>query len=142
MVPLAIGSQTIGSTLRPAAYCGIVGFKPSSGTISRYGMMPCSRQLDHVGLFARHVSDIPLLLNVLKGRDAHDPDCHGYLSGDRLDWTLHLVHSPKLALLRGPYWSEADELAQAALLESAEMFSKADATVVEIDLPSAFNHYI
>ena len=53
MVPLALGSQTNGSTIRPAAFCGVVGFKPTHGLISRRGILPLSRTLDHVGLFAR-----------------------------------------------------------------------------------------
>ncbi|MEM9164119.1 MAG: amidase [Cyanobacteria bacterium P01_F01_bin.4] len=92
MVPLAIGSQTMGSILRPAAYCGIFGFKPSFGLISRDGMMPVSRDLDHVGVFARGLGDIQLLLDVLIGQDDRDPDCQGY--GD-LD---HSREEPSLAL--------------------------------------------
>ena len=61
MIPLALGSQTNGSTIRPAAYCGIVGFKPTHGLISRHRVSALSRTLDHVGLFARTVDDIALL---------------------------------------------------------------------------------
>src|SRR5262249_51837452 len=58
MAPLAIGSQTNGSTIRPAAFCGIVGFKPTHGLISRGGVLALSRTLDHVGLFARTIDDV------------------------------------------------------------------------------------
>src|SRR2546422_4848201 len=61
MVPLALGSQTNGSTIRPAAYCGVIGFKPTHGMISRQGILTLSRTLDHVGLFARSIDDIALL---------------------------------------------------------------------------------
>src|SRR6266545_7421316 len=61
MVPLALGSQTNGSTIRPAAYCGVVGFKPTHGLISRHRVFPLSSTLDHVGLFARSIEDIALL---------------------------------------------------------------------------------
>jgi Asp-tRNA(Asn)/Glu-tRNA(Gln) amidotransferase A subunit family amidase len=74
MVPLAIGSQTNGSTIRPAAYCGVVGFKPTHGLISRHRALALSRTLDHVGLFARSVDDIALLAEQLIGYDEHDPD--------------------------------------------------------------------
>ena len=57
MVPAAVGSQTNGSVIRPASFCGVCGFKPTHGTISRYGMLPQSRPIDHVGLFARSVED-------------------------------------------------------------------------------------
>ena len=74
MVPLAIGSQTNGSTIRPAAYCGVVGFKPTHGLISRHRVLTLSRTLDHVGLFARSVDDIALLTEQLTGYDENDRD--------------------------------------------------------------------
>ena len=74
MVPLAIGSQTNGSTIRPAAYCGVVGFKPTHGLISRHRAFALSRTLDHVGLFARSIDDIALLAEQLIGYDENDPD--------------------------------------------------------------------
>ena len=67
MVPLALGSQTNGSTIRPAAYCGVIGFKPTHGLISRQGILALSRTLDHVGLFARTIEDIALLAEQLVG---------------------------------------------------------------------------
>ncbi|HXZ34543.1 MAG TPA: amidase [Thermodesulfobacteriota bacterium] len=73
MCPGALGSQTGGSVLRPASYCGAVGLKPTYGRISRYGVLPFSWSLDHVGLFTRTVSDAALLLNVLAGYDTQDP---------------------------------------------------------------------
>ena len=74
MVPLALGSQTTGSTIRPASYCGVVGLKPTHGLIPRSGMFQLSRALDHVGLFARSLDDVALLLETLAGHDERDPD--------------------------------------------------------------------
>src|SRR5262249_23636792 len=74
MVPLALGSQTNGSTIRPAASCGTYGFKPTHGSIPRTGILPLSRTLDHVGLFARTLDDIALLAEQLVGWDERDPD--------------------------------------------------------------------
>src|ERR1700704_4878366 len=74
MVPLALGSQTNGSTIRPAAFCGVYGFKPTHGLVPRTGMLPLSRTLDHVGLFSRNVEDLALLAEVLVGWDEGDPD--------------------------------------------------------------------
>ena len=74
MVPLAIGSQTNGSTIRPAAFCGVLGFKPTHGLIPRHGILTLSRTLDHVGLFARTIEDIALLAEQLAGYDERDPD--------------------------------------------------------------------
>jgi len=72
MVPLALGSQTVGSTLRPAAYCGVVGFKPTFGFISCSGLLPLAWSFDHVGLFVRSVADLALVLQVLVGFDPAD----------------------------------------------------------------------
>src|SRR5437899_3019713 len=74
MVPLALGSQTTGSTIRPASYCGVYGFKPTHGLIPRHGMFQLSRTLDHVGLFARTIEDLALLLGELAAHDERDPD--------------------------------------------------------------------
>jgi Asp-tRNA(Asn)/Glu-tRNA(Gln) amidotransferase A subunit family amidase len=74
MVPLALGSQTGGSTIRPASYCGVLGLKPTHGVISRRGMFQLSRSLDHVGLFARSIDDLALLLETVVGYDEGDPD--------------------------------------------------------------------
>ena len=74
MVPLALGSQTAGSVIRPAAFCGVYGFKPTHGLIPRHGILQLSRTLDHVGLFARSIDDIALLLEQLQGYDERDPD--------------------------------------------------------------------
>jgi Asp-tRNA(Asn)/Glu-tRNA(Gln) amidotransferase A subunit family amidase len=74
MVPLAIGSQTNGSVIRPASFCGTVGFKPTFGRIPRTGMYVQSRKLDHVGVFARSVGDAALIADALFAYDARDPD--------------------------------------------------------------------
>src|SRR5436853_6970947 len=74
MVPLGLGSQTTGSTIRPASYCGVYGFKPTHGLIPRHGMFQLSRTLDHVGLFARAIEDVALLLETLAAYDDRDGD--------------------------------------------------------------------
>lgn len=74
MCPLAVGTQTNGSVIRPAAFCGVVGFKPSFGLISRHGVLRTSRSLDQVGVFARTVDDAALAAQCLAGHDPQDPD--------------------------------------------------------------------
>src|SRR5438094_8350896 len=74
MVPLALGSQTNGSVIRPAAFCGVFAVKPSYGLVSRAGVLPLSRTLDHVGAFARSLADLALILGILAGDDPADPD--------------------------------------------------------------------
>ena len=73
MAPLSIGSQTGGSIIRPASYCGVVGYKPSYGLISRNGVLKTSYLLDHIGMFGRSVVDVALLAKVLIKKDQHDP---------------------------------------------------------------------
>src|SRR6267142_4796154 len=69
MAPLALGSQTVGSVLRPAAYCGVVGFKGTHGLVPVGGVIPLAWSLDHVGVLARSVADAALAMSVLAGRD-------------------------------------------------------------------------
>jgi Asp-tRNA(Asn)/Glu-tRNA(Gln) amidotransferase A subunit family amidase len=74
MVPLALGSQTGGSTIRPASFCGVYGFKPTRGLMPRQGMLRLSQTLDHVGLFARAIEDLALLAEQLVGEEEGDPE--------------------------------------------------------------------
>lgn len=69
----AIGSQTAGSILRPAAYCGVVGLKPTYGRVSRYGLVPCAWSMDHAGPITRTVTDAALMLEAIAGADPADP---------------------------------------------------------------------
>ncbi len=97
MCPAALGSQTGGSVLRPAAYCGVVGLKPTYGRISRHGVIACSWTLDHVGILARSVTDAAILLGVLAGHDLRadeHPDRHPH-AARRLD------HRGRLGSIRG-----------------------------------------
>src|SRR5262245_61852085 len=74
MVPLALGSQTNGSVIRPASFCGVYGFKPTHGLIPRHGVLRTSRTLDTIGVFARTLDDIALLAESVMGHDDRDPD--------------------------------------------------------------------
>ncbi len=139
MVPLALGSQTGGSVLRPAAYCGVLGFKPSFGAISRFGVMPVCRDLDHVGVFARSLADIALLCSVLIGPDGRDPDC---TAAEMLPHLTPLGRSPRLGLVRTSAWPEVDPEAQATLVNSGERLAQAGAKVTEVAMPSPWGDYL
>lgn len=120
MVPLAVGTQTGGSVIRPAAFCGVVGLKPSFGMIPRTGILPQSPFLDTVGVFARSVADAALLAEVLAGHDPADP-ATAPAPHPRL---LKIARAevpvpPSFAFLRPPGWSEADPQTRAALEELA-----------------------
>jgi Asp-tRNA(Asn)/Glu-tRNA(Gln) amidotransferase A subunit family amidase len=136
MVPLALGSQTGGSTIRPAAFCGVYGFKPTHGLIPRHGMFQLSRTLDHVGLFARTVEDLALLAEQLAGYDERDPDTRprprlplGEVAGEEPPLP------PTFAFVKTPHWERADEDTKAALGELVEHLGD---RVEEVELfPSA-----
>jgi len=135
MVPLAIGSQTNGSVIRPAAFCGVYGFKPTHGLISRSGIMKLSRTLDHVGLFARTLDDIALLAEQLVGGDPLDPDTRPRA---RIPFQSAVAEQPPfpplLAFVKGPAWERATAETRAAF---DELNAALGDRVVEIDLPQA-----
>ena len=98
MVPLAVGSQTTGSVIRPASYCGIVGFKPSFGAIPTGGMHILAQPLDHVGVFARDLADISLMANVLMPAGADTQDSRNAPDAST---------PPRIGVVRAPVWKEA-----------------------------------
>jgi Asp-tRNA(Asn)/Glu-tRNA(Gln) amidotransferase A subunit family amidase len=136
MVPGAIGSQTNGSTIRPAAFCGVVGFKPSHGLIPRTGSLLLSRSLDHVGVFARSVGDVALLAETLAGYDAEDPDTRPvarppFISVASSEPPL----PPRLAFVKSPVWDQAEPVTREALAEIVESLGEAAA---EVDIGESF----
>lgn len=135
MVPLAIGSQTAGSTIRPASYCGVFGFKPTHGLIPRHGMFRISRTLDHVGLFARSIEDIALLAEQLVGYDERDPDSRPRARipyGDIAAEEPPLP--PLLAFVKTPHWDRVDADAREAFGELVERLGD---RVEEVELSGA-----
>lgn len=109
MVPIAIGTQTNGSTIRPASFCGVFGMKPSHGLVSRTGVLPLSRALDHVGAFSRSIEDLALVLDVIAGHDPEDPDTRPVAARNfsRIaaeDPPLE----PRLAFVKTAVWDKAD----------------------------------
>ena len=137
MVPGAIGTQTNGSTIRPAAYCGVVGFKPTHGLIPRSGALMLSRALDHVGVFARSVEDAALLAETLVGFDAEDPDTRPMA---RPPFAATAASEPPLpprfAFVKSPAWEQAETVTREAFAELAEVLGEAS---VEVDLRESFD---
>jgi Asp-tRNA(Asn)/Glu-tRNA(Gln) amidotransferase A subunit family amidase len=133
MVPLALGSQTTGSTIRPASYCGVYGFKPTHGLVPRHGMFQLSRTLDHVGLFARTIDDIALLLEPIVGHDERDPDTrprprvpYGTIAAEAPPIT------PLLAWVATPRWDAMDADARAAF---DNLLTRLHGRIEEVKLP-------
>ena len=125
MVPGAIGSQTNGSVIRPAAFCGVVGFKPTHGLIPRSGALLLSRTLDHVGAFARSVEDAALLAEVMAGFDEEDPDTRAIA---RPPLAAVAVSEPPLpprfAFVRTPVWKHAEPATEEAFAELVEFLGE------------------
>ena len=134
MVPLAIGSQTNGSVIRPAAFCGVFAVKPSHGLISRAGALTLSLNLDHVGAFARSIEDLALILDVLVGQDSADPDSRPYASpGFRVSVAEVPPIAPSYALVRTPMWDKADGDTRSAVEDLAKELGAR-----EVDLPDDY----
>jgi Asp-tRNA(Asn)/Glu-tRNA(Gln) amidotransferase A subunit family amidase len=140
MVPGAIGSQTNGSTIRPAAFCGVVGFKPTHGLIPRTGALLLSRVLDHVGVFARSVEDAALLAEVLAGHDDEDLDTRP-LARPPLAATAASEPPlpPRFAFVRAPAWKLIEPVMDEAFAELIDAMGEA---VTEIELGSSFDNAI
>ena len=123
--PLAYGTQTAGSVIRPAAYCGIVGYKPSFGLINRMGMKLMSDSLDTVGVMARSAGDCALLAGAVSGHDLGDPD-------------RHPGRAPRIGLCRGPTWDRTLPETVALFDNLRGLMQRAGATVSDLDLPPEY----
>jgi Asp-tRNA(Asn)/Glu-tRNA(Gln) amidotransferase A subunit family amidase len=136
MAPLAIGTQTNGSTIRPASYCGVYGMKPSHGLISRARALMLSRTLDHVGVFVRSLADAALILEVLAGYDADDDDTRAVAAPAFLETLAEDPPlPPQIAFVRTPVWDKAEPETRAAF--EALVASLGD-QAKEVELPAAY----
>jgi Asp-tRNA(Asn)/Glu-tRNA(Gln) amidotransferase A subunit family amidase len=134
MVPLAIGSQTNGSVIRPAAYCGVVGYKPTHGLISRAGVLRQSPRLDHVGVFAQRVEDAALIAETLMAYDPRDPAMRCTPRPRLVEQVAQEPPSaPRLAFVRSPFWDQADPEARTAFQTLARRIA-----CEETELPAPF----
>jgi Asp-tRNA(Asn)/Glu-tRNA(Gln) amidotransferase A subunit family amidase len=127
--PLAYGTQTAGSVIRPAAFCGVVGYKPSFGLISRIGMKIMSDSLDTVGVLARSVADCALLAATVSGCDLGDPNTQPSAR-------------PRIGICRSPTWDLAGPETQALIERVASALSRAGAAVADRELPQGFSELV
>jgi amidase len=128
MVPVAFGTQTAGSVIRPGSFCGVVAYKPSHGTINRTGVKPLAESFDTVGLFARSVADVALVAGVLAGEAP--ADCR-----------IEPVRPARVGLCRTPWWGEAEDASRAAVEAAAAALARAGVEVEEVTLPAAFDRF-
>lgn len=125
MVPVAFGTQTGGSTIRPAAYCGVVGYKPTHDVIARAGVRPVSDTLDSVGLIARTVRDVALTLAVLT-------------DGTMPQLDVDTARGWRIGFYRTPFWDRLDAASASLLEQLASALSRSGAKVEEVLMPKAF----
>jgi Asp-tRNA(Asn)/Glu-tRNA(Gln) amidotransferase A subunit family amidase len=131
LVPIAFGSQTAGSVLRPAAYNGVVGFKPTYGRVSKRGVLPLAWSLDHVGLLARSVADCALVLSAVSGHDPRDP--HSDASQPPFVVEPARTTPPRLGLVREALDHSTRRLRE-HVVQLAEQFEAAGAHVRDVSL--------
>ncbi len=139
-VPLALGTQTAGSIIRPASYCGVIGYKPTFGYVSRSGVLAQSPPLDTIGAYTRSVADIALLLDAISGFDAADADM---TAGEKVSLLDALrsseLRAPRLAFVKSPAWAQGDEAMRAAF---ERFISEAGVEIVETPLPPEFDEIL
>ncbi|HEX2277608.1 MAG TPA: amidase [Candidatus Tectomicrobia bacterium] len=131
----ALGSDTGGSIRIPAAFCGVVGLKPTYGRVSRHGVFPLSWSLDHVGPMARTVADAALMLQVIAGHDRHDlttrtaivPDYMASLTGD--------IEGARLGIPQEFYFEQLDAEVADSVRAAVQTLERAGARVEEVSLP-------
>lgn len=126
MVPLAVGSQTTGSTIRPAAFCGCVGYRPTWGDIRCFGVMEASGSVDTVGLIARSVEDIALYRDVTAGVPPQP-------------LSAQIIKAPRIGFCRTPFWHQCEAITQRLLENCAAGLAKAGAKVTDVTLPRDFD---
>jgi aspartyl-tRNA(Asn)/glutamyl-tRNA(Gln) amidotransferase subunit A len=137
MTPIALGSETGGSVRQPAALCGVLGFKPTYGRISRYGLIAFSSSMDQVGAFATNAKDLATVLQVIAGTDARDSSC---ASRDADDYSAGLTSGARGLRIGVPRAIVADGIEDgvaAAFVAALDALRTAGASLVDIELPHA-----
>ena len=134
----ALGSQTGGSTCRPAAYNGIVGLKPTYGRISRYGVVPLSWSLDTVGILVRNVEDTAIMLQALSGHDPLDPGSSTEPAPDFRAQMAQQTGPPHIGWIKDYFFQRSEPEVQRHTEEIAQKLAQAGAVIKEVSLPESF----
>ena len=136
MCPAALGSQTGGSISRPAAYCGLVGLKPTFGRISLRGILPVSYELDHPGPITRSVADAALILAAVAGKDPMDPLSADVPAGE---YSIKpLTRPPRVGIVHTYFPEHADEAVRAATDDATRRLDAAGAEFTDVQMPESF----
>ena len=135
-IPMALGTDTGGSIRQPAAFCGVVGIKPTYGLVSRYGVVPMANSLDQAGTFGRNVEDAALLLQAILGHDEKDSTSMDVGAVDYLEDMKSDIRGMKIGILKEYVDSEIEPTIREKIEESVKVFESLGAEVEEISLPS------
>ena len=138
LLPAGLGTQTVGSVLRPAAYNGVVGFKPTFGRIGRTGVIPMSWSCDHVGILVRTVEDAALFLNALAGYDPNDDGSVDLATPDFVAGLGRSDAAPRIGFARAYFLDESEEVTRADVLRVAGALGEAGATVEDVEMDIDF----
>ncbi len=138
MCSAALGSQTGGSTCRPAAYNGIVGLKPTYGRVSKYGVVPLSWSLDTVGILVRSVEDAAIMLQALSGHDPLDPASSTEPVPDFSSQMAQQNRPPRIGLIKDFFFQRSTPEVQGHAERAAQKLADAGAVVEEVQLPESF----
>ena len=131
----SMGTDSGGSVRLPAALCGVTGFKPTYGLVSRYGIIPWSWSLDHAGLLTRTAEDAALLLQVVAGHDPHDPSSTPVTSPDYSGSLADGIRGMRLGVPTGFAWENTDEEVGRIVRRAIAVLEELGATLHEISLP-------
>ncbi|MBI4194428.1 MAG: amidase [Betaproteobacteria bacterium] len=126
MLPIAFGTQTSSSTIRPAAFCGVIGYKPTFNLVNRAGLKFLSESLDTIGALTRTIPDAALIVEELSGMPA-------------TSFAEVAALKPRIGFCRTPHWNQADAASRANLEHAAETLAAAGAMVRNVDLPAEFS---
>ncbi|MFN0074487.1 MAG: amidase [Chloroflexota bacterium] len=137
MVPAALGEQTAGSNLRPAAYCGVAALKPTYGRISRFGMYPFAWSHDHAGIIGLTMADIALVFSAIGGPDPRDPSTRSE-AAPPADLRLESLPAPRIGRVRNFFPERTEGVMLEAIDRSAKQLETAGATIVDLNLPDDF----
>ncbi|MEG1044018.1 MAG: Asp-tRNA(Asn)/Glu-tRNA(Gln) amidotransferase subunit GatA [Oscillospiraceae bacterium] len=135
-VPFSLGSDTGGSIRQPASLCGVVGLKPTYGSVSRYGLVAFASSLDQIGPFARTVLDTALLFDTIKGHDSHDATSSKFQYGDIISSLSNDIKGVKIGLPKEYFGEGVDAEVKAEIMRAAETLKQLGAEITEISLPS------
>ncbi|RUM59988.1 MAG: Asp-tRNA(Asn)/Glu-tRNA(Gln) amidotransferase GatCAB subunit A [Persephonella sp.] len=137
LVPAALGSDTGGSIRQPAAFCGVVGFKPTYGRVSRYGLVAFASSLDQIGTFSRTVEDTAILMNVIAGKDEKDSTS---VKIEDIDFTSFIgkdIKGIKIGIPKEYFPEDLDRDVKEIILKGVKQLEDEGAEIVEISLPTS-----